>query len=591
MNRLRWYSSATMLPNAEVYVQGGTGGADFPERRTSNGTFQLLTGASTSNLSSGYPKNFVGPDGLVFGDRQQRDVPGQPGRERVDHACSGRSRPTTPAGTATSVMFAPGRILQVGGGNANAASRNASIIDINGGSPAGHRAAAAAVRPPLGQRTVMADGRVLVSGGSAVNNAATGVAYTTEIFNPATNSWSTGATATRMRLYHSASLLLPDATVITMGGGTPGPETNLNAEIYYPPYLFNGDGTAGHRGRRSRPRRPSPIPADDAQHRRPRTPPRSARVSLVKIGSVTHSDDMDQRFLDLHFTRSGDTLHGDAADQRQPDAARPLHDLRARRGRRAVGGQDRADQRRRHDAASAPRPRRRTRPRRRARPPRRPADHVDLDVDDLDHLDATSTSTSTSTRRPPRRARRPVNLVQRWLRDQLAGERNARRRRRPDRVDEPVGWVRGVARRHRQARRRRDVDDRDRRAGRGNGVEQTVATEAGRTYTLSFLQSPDSRRGHERQQVHRAVEWRHLGTGPATARASPPRHGSPPPSPWWRPETTGSRSARRTTTASAPSSTTSRPGALTAHRRSAGDVMPLRSDVSRIDRTRKGATG
>ena len=37
----------------------------------------------------------------------------------------------------------------------------------------------------------MADGRVLVSGGSAVNNAATGVAYTAEIFNPATGTWTT----------------------------------------------------------------------------------------------------------------------------------------------------------------------------------------------------------------------------------------------------------------------------------------------------------------------------------------------------------------------------------------------------------------
>ena len=67
MNRLRWYSSATMLPNAEVYIQGGTGGADFPERRNSNGSFTLLTGAPTSNLSSGYPKNWVAPNGLVFG--------------------------------------------------------------------------------------------------------------------------------------------------------------------------------------------------------------------------------------------------------------------------------------------------------------------------------------------------------------------------------------------------------------------------------------------------------------------------------------------------------------------------------------------
>ena len=134
MNRLRWYSSATVLPNAEVYIQGGSGGADFPERRTSTGQFQLLTGAPTNSLSSGYPKNFVGPDGLVFGIANKTMY-------RVNPAGNGSittlgTFPTDNAGgTATSVMFAPGRILQVGGGNASAASRNASIIDINGGSP------------------------------------------------------------------------------------------------------------------------------------------------------------------------------------------------------------------------------------------------------------------------------------------------------------------------------------------------------------------------------------------------------------------------------------------------------------------------
>jgi hypothetical protein len=226
MNRLRWYSSATILPNAEVYIQGGSGGADFPERRTSTGGFQLLTGASTANLSSGYPKNFVGPDGLVFGMANTTMY-------RVNPAGNGSitmlgSFPTDNAGgTATSVMFAPGRILQLGGGNSNAASRNASIIDINESAPRITALPQLQYGRHWGNATVMADGRVFVSGGSAVNNAATGVAYTSEIFDPGTNTWSTGPTATRMRLYHSTSLLLPDATVITMGGGTPGPETNL----------------------------------------------------------------------------------------------------------------------------------------------------------------------------------------------------------------------------------------------------------------------------------------------------------------------------------------------------------------------------
>ncbi len=91
--------------------------------------------------------------------------------------------------------------------------------------------------------TVMADGRVFVSGGSAENNTAVNVSYTSEIFDPATNTWSDGPTAQRMRLYHSTSLLMPDGTVITMGGGVPGPETNKNAEVYYPSYLFRADGS------------------------------------------------------------------------------------------------------------------------------------------------------------------------------------------------------------------------------------------------------------------------------------------------------------------------------------------------------------
>ena len=151
MHRQRWYSTAVNLPNGDVYIQGGSGGADLPEVQTSSGEFRLLTGASTNNLSSGYPKNFVGPDGLVFGLANKAMY-------RVNPAGNGTitslgTFPTDNAGgTSTAVMFAPGRILQVGGGNANAASRNASIININGGHTAGHPAPAGPVRTSLGER-------------------------------------------------------------------------------------------------------------------------------------------------------------------------------------------------------------------------------------------------------------------------------------------------------------------------------------------------------------------------------------------------------------------------------------------------------
>ena len=76
--------------------------------------------------------------------------------------------------------------------------------------------------------------KVLVTGGSAVANQLTGVAYAATIWNPATGQWTLGASAVKPRLYHSTALLLPDGSVLTAGGGAPGPVKNLNAEIYYP---------------------------------------------------------------------------------------------------------------------------------------------------------------------------------------------------------------------------------------------------------------------------------------------------------------------------------------------------------------------
>ena len=49
----------------------------------------------------------------------------------------------------------------------------------------------------------MADGRVLLNGGSAQGNKDVGTAYKAQIWNPATGQWSDGAVAQKMRLYHS----------------------------------------------------------------------------------------------------------------------------------------------------------------------------------------------------------------------------------------------------------------------------------------------------------------------------------------------------------------------------------------------------
>ena len=94
--------------------------------------------------------------------------------------------------------------------------------------------------------------------------------------------------------------------MLVAGGGAPGPLNNLNAEIYYPPYLFTAAGTLAPR--------PSIVSApqflDIGNTFRVDVAAGAtiSRVALVKTGSVTHSWNMEQRFQNLSFQANGTQL-------------------------------------------------------------------------------------------------------------------------------------------------------------------------------------------------------------------------------------------------------------------------------------------
>jgi YVTN family beta-propeller protein len=111
-------------------------------------------------------------------------------------------------------------------------------------------------------------------------------------------------------VYHSATLLLPNGTVLSTGGGAPGPVNNQNAEVYYPPYLFRSVGGVAQLA-------PRPVAtginalqfahgAALQLEMADSTP--MARLALVANGSVTHSFNNSQRFIELPFTQAGDRL-------------------------------------------------------------------------------------------------------------------------------------------------------------------------------------------------------------------------------------------------------------------------------------------
>jgi hypothetical protein len=155
--------------------------------------------------------------------------------------------------------------------------------------------------------SILADGQVLVTGGSQVANQLTGVAYHAQIWNPATGQWTAGASATKPRLYHSIAMLLPDATVLTGGGGAPGPVKNLNAEIYYPSYLYASNGKPAVRPVVTA-ATPAVLNPGNTVHVTVGPTDIISRLTFVRTGSVTHSNNSDQRFLDLSFTQEGQNL-------------------------------------------------------------------------------------------------------------------------------------------------------------------------------------------------------------------------------------------------------------------------------------------
>ena len=320
----RWYATAVTLPNGEHAVLGGRDSrylaatsntpateatySPTPEVRMADGRWRALSSA-TSDIAYGalggaswfYPRAWVDPRGSLFvlahnGAMYKLNTSG------IGTLSKYKTRTSSGRTNLPSVMFAPGKILSI------RMDRAAVMININGiGEPVVSSAGFLAKDRQYGNATLLADGRVWVSGGSSTGNTLDGVALESELWDPKTNLWTTAASAATARLYHSAAILLPDGTVLTGGGGAPGPLKQLNGEIYYPPYLFKTDGSGEFAPR------PQIIDAPTAmigwnQDFSVESTDSIARVTLIRVGAVTHTFDHETRFHELPITQKGNIV-------------------------------------------------------------------------------------------------------------------------------------------------------------------------------------------------------------------------------------------------------------------------------------------
>ena len=66
--------------------------------------------------------------------------------------------------------------------------------------------------------TILPNGKVLVVGGSLNDEDAATASLNADLYDPGTNTFSSAGANVYPRLYHSGSLLLPDGTVMLVGG-------------------------------------------------------------------------------------------------------------------------------------------------------------------------------------------------------------------------------------------------------------------------------------------------------------------------------------------------------------------------------------
>lgn len=340
----RWYPTCTTLSTGEALVVAGQidGGllngvvGYVPSTRQNavpevwTGTaWRQLTAASARQILPLYPMIFATPNGHAYyaGPSpiyENKYLDTAPGGGWIAPTLALPNSPTFHLGTrgqGTAAMYDKGKILLIGGESNGLVTNTTTLINLNG---TGNTPAPQIVEgPPMEfarhhvNSTILPNGSVLVTGGSSVTSSGNvgRAVMSAEIWTPPApgvsgiGSWKTVAPMKVPRMYHSTAVLLPDGRVLSTGGEefirepyVAGQDNHPDAEIYSPPYLFNtyrpvldyapSAVTYGQ---------VFAVPSTDALD--------VVKVTWIRLSSVTHSFNMNQRLNYLGFTKSSNQLN------------------------------------------------------------------------------------------------------------------------------------------------------------------------------------------------------------------------------------------------------------------------------------------
>ena len=323
MNIPRGYNANTILADGSVFTLGGSWsggvGNKHGEIWTEAGGWRRMSGIPIDPmLSVDTSRNFGGDSHFwLIPTGHGRVLHAGPGvnMHLLDTRGSGAVQPMGPRGddqfsvSGTAVMYDIGKILKVGGSpgyegfDANA---NAFAIDTNGGGAAVRKLAPMNYARVFHNSVVLPNGQVVIIGGQTRAAAFTDdrSVLAAELFDPVTETFTVLPAMSVPRNYHSSALLLPDARVLSTGGGLCGvgcAANHADVQILSPHYLFNANGTPAVRPVIS----VAPTQVGHGTTMAVQTDSPIASFVLVRTGSATHTVNNDQRRIPLDFSDAG----------------------------------------------------------------------------------------------------------------------------------------------------------------------------------------------------------------------------------------------------------------------------------------------
>ena len=311
----RWYPTTTLLGDGRVMTFSG-----LNETGGTNTAVELYTVGSgwSPEYPAGwtpplYPRMHLLPDGTVLyaGSGTGSRIFNPTTKAWTGVVATTKYSGTRTYGTSVLLPLTPAdgynaRVMIFGGGNP--ATATTEILNLSG-SPLQWQFGPSMSQPRIEMNaTILPNGKVLALGGSLNDEDTATASLNADLYDPATNTFSPAGANAYARLYHSGSLLLPDATVLLVGGNPVRGSYESRSELYSPAYLFNGDGSPALRPAINS---VSPSAFGYGSTFQVQTPDAAniTSVALVRPGAQTHAFDMDQRMVSLSFTAAGGVLN------------------------------------------------------------------------------------------------------------------------------------------------------------------------------------------------------------------------------------------------------------------------------------------